>query len=101
MNICGRNDLFLVFTCFWVEKWTSADVMILKEPVLLLRSEIMVILFITELNLFHFKLRTHPDSVGLLIYQYINKINSSLGLTSRNDCTEILPSQLRFSNHIL
>ena len=23
----GRDDLFLVFICFWAEKWTSADVM--------------------------------------------------------------------------
>ena len=40
MDICERDDLFfLVFTCFWAEKWTYADVMTLKEPVLLLRSE--------------------------------------------------------------
>ena len=26
MNICGRGDLFLIFTCFWEEKLTSADV---------------------------------------------------------------------------
>ena len=42
--ICGRDDLFLVFTWFWAENWTSADVMTLKELVLLLRSENIVTL---------------------------------------------------------
>ena len=28
MEICGLDDLFcLVLTCFWAEKWTSADLM--------------------------------------------------------------------------
>ena len=44
MDICRRDDLFLVFTCFWAETWVSADMMALKKPVLLLRSENMVIL---------------------------------------------------------
>ena len=45
MDTCGRGDLFfLIFTCFWAKKWTSEDVMTLKEPVLLLRSENMVTL---------------------------------------------------------
>ena len=66
MNICGRDDLFLVFTSFWAEQWTyanaktffclhlflggkvgiwlSAHMMTLKELVLLLRSENMVTL---------------------------------------------------------
>ena len=39
---------FLVFTCFWAEKWTSADMMTLTEPVILLCSENMVTLTITD-----------------------------------------------------
>ena len=35
---------FLVFTCFWAEKWTPADMMTLKKAVLLLRSENIVTL---------------------------------------------------------
>ena len=31
-----------VFTCFWAKKWTPADMMTLKKPVLFLRSESMV-----------------------------------------------------------
>ena len=27
LRACGRDDLFLVFTCSWAGKWTSADVM--------------------------------------------------------------------------
>ena len=41
---CGSDDLFLVITCFWAEKWTCAYMMTPKEPVLLLRSENMVTL---------------------------------------------------------
>ena len=42
MDICGRDDLFfLAFTCLWAESWTSVDVITLKEPVFLLRSENM------------------------------------------------------------
>ena len=33
---------FLVFTCFWVEQWTSADMVTFKKPVLLWRSENMI-----------------------------------------------------------
>ena len=36
---------FSVFTCFWAEKWTSADMMTLKEPVLLLRNKNMATLY--------------------------------------------------------
>ena len=43
-GICGHDDLFFVFTCFWTEKWTSADMMTLKEPVLFLHIENMVTL---------------------------------------------------------
>ena len=28
MDICGRDDVLLVFTCFWAKKLISADVMI-------------------------------------------------------------------------
>ena len=42
MDIRGRDDHFFVFNCFWAEKWTSADMMTLKEPVLFLRSENMI-----------------------------------------------------------
>ena len=27
LDICGYDDLFLLFTRFWAENWTSADVM--------------------------------------------------------------------------
>ena len=27
MDIYGRDDVCLVFTCFWAKEWTSADVM--------------------------------------------------------------------------
>ena len=37
---------FLVFTSIWAEKWTSADMMTLDEPVLLLHSENMVTLLL-------------------------------------------------------
>ena len=46
MDICGRDDLFLVFTFLGAENWTSADMMTLKEPVLLLRGENVVTLLI-------------------------------------------------------
>ena len=39
---------FFFFACFWAENWTSADMMTLKEPVLLLRSENMVTLLYTR-----------------------------------------------------
>ena len=39
--------LVLVLTCFWAENWTSADMMTLKKPVLLLRSENMVTLMLS------------------------------------------------------
>ena len=35
------------------------------------------ILLLLLLN-FHFKLRMYPDSVGLMIYQYINKLSASI-----------------------
>ena len=44
MNICGRDDFFLVFTSFLAENWTSADMMTFEEPALLLHSENMVVL---------------------------------------------------------
>ena len=53
---CGRDDdLFfvLVFTFLWAEKWTFADMVTLKEPVLLLRSENMVTLVLLELSFCH------------------------------------------------
>ena len=39
---------FFMFTCFSAKNWTSADMMILEEPVLLLRSENMVTLGLTK-----------------------------------------------------
>ena len=45
MDTRGLDDLFFLdFTCFWAENCTSADMMTLEEPVLLLRSENMVTL---------------------------------------------------------
>ena len=53
MDICGRDDFFLVFTCFGAEKWTSADMMTLKEPVFFLRSENVVTL--AKMSVFYVK----------------------------------------------
>ena len=45
MDLRELYDLFfLVFTCFRAKKWTFANMMTLKEPVLFLRSENMVTL---------------------------------------------------------
>ena len=42
LGICGRDDLFLLFTRFWAKNWASADAITFKEPVLFLRIENMV-----------------------------------------------------------
>ena len=45
LDIRGSDDpffFFLGFTCFWAGNWTCADLMTLKQPVLLLRSENIV-----------------------------------------------------------
>ena len=40
MDLRGLDDLFfLVFASFWAENWTSADLTILQQSALLLRSE--------------------------------------------------------------
>ena len=39
-----RDDHFLLFNKFWAKNWSCADLIALKEPVLLLRSENVVTL---------------------------------------------------------
>ena len=51
LDICGRDGPFLLFTKFWAENWTSADLVVFKEPVLLLRSENMVTLVLLLKNI--------------------------------------------------
>ena len=50
MTFFYMKTFFSIFTCFWAEKSTSANVMTLKAPVLLFHSENMLTLSVVLLQ---------------------------------------------------